>query len=164
MIKSLYVRVIMIFIGAVLLSLIMAFFVSSLLYSNRVENLAIEDLILHGKSIIQTYEQTSPDNFELFIDGVSTISTYRIRVYNEEDQVFDSGRSDNEQHIEQGDISRVLKGGVFRGEGYKRGKDFNDRLIIGMPLRIDGTPHAMFLSPEHMPIMDEFRNFLFTVL
>jgi signal transduction histidine kinase len=164
MIKSLYVRVIILFIGAVLLSLIMAFFVSSLLYSNRVKNLVIEDLILHGKSIIQTYEQTSPENFELFIEGVSTISTYRIRVYNEQDQVFDSGRSGNEQQIKQDDISRVLKGGVFRGDQNKRGKDFNHRFIIGMPLLIDGTPHAMFLSPLHMPIMDEFRNFLFTVL
>lgn len=165
MIKSLYVRVTLIFIGAVLLSLIMAFFVSSLLYSNRVENLVKEDLILHGKSIIQTYEQTSPESFEVFIEGVSTISNYRIRIYNGNGQVFDGGRTDNQRQIGQEHISRVVKGGIFRGEGNLSGRDLkNNRLIIGLPFRIEGIPHALFISPEHMPIMDEFRNFLFTVL
>jgi signal transduction histidine kinase len=165
MIKSLYVRVVLIFIGAVLLSLIMAFFVSSLLYSNRVENLVKEDLILHGKNIIETYEQSSPESFELFIAGVSTISNYRIQIYNENGlSVFVGERTDKQRQIGQAYISHVLKGGIFRGEGDVSGQDSKNRLMIGLPLRIDGIPHALFISPEHMPIMDEFRKFLFTVL
>lgn len=162
--KSLYVRVVLIFISTVLLSLIMAFFVSSLIYSNRVEKLVEEDMMLHGKSIIQTYEQAPVGGFEVFIEGVSTISTYRIQLYDVDGQVLDNARNGSGRQIEQEHIQNVLKGGIFRGVGELRGRDYTDRLIIGMPLSVGGIPHALFISPVHMPIIDEFRKFLLTVL
>jgi signal transduction histidine kinase len=165
MIKSLYVRVVLIFIGAVLLSLIMAFFVSSLLYSNQVKSLVQEDLITNGKNIIRTYEQSSPASFEAFINGVSTLSNYRIQIYNGNgESIFNGRRNDKQHQIEQEQISHVLQGGIFRVNESIGGKDLSNRLIIGLPFRIDGIPHALFIAPEHLAIMDEFRKFLFIVL
>ncbi|MDF2670461.1 MAG: sensor histidine kinase [Paenibacillus sp.] len=165
MIKSLYLRVALILIGAVLLSLILAFFVSSLLFSNQVEKLLKEDLIQNGKSIIQTYEESSPDSFEAFIEGVSTFSNYRIQIYNERgEQVYVGERIGKQRQIGQEPIAHVIKGGIFKGDEGVKEKDMSNRLIIGLPLRIDGIPHALFIAPAHLLFMEYLRKCLFIVL
>lgn len=163
MTKSLYVRVVITFIASVILSLILAFFLATLLYKNQVTSLAEDELIQNGKQIIRNYEQSSLEGLNGFIKGMGLLPNYQVQIY---DGNGAGVNADNENrinfHIKKEWLDYVLKGGIYRStaESSHGPKD----LLVGLPFQVNKAPYALFISPDVTDLIREFANLLKTVL
>jgi signal transduction histidine kinase len=162
MVKSLYVRVVLTFIASVILSLILAFFLATLLYKNQLAARMQEELITSGKQIIRSYEQSSSNNIEGFINVVGVLPNYKVQIYNNQTEpVFITERSDQKFDLKKEQLASVLSGGVYRGilktDGHKGP-------VVGLPFQVQKAPYALFISPKNTDILNVFASFLRTVL
>jgi signal transduction histidine kinase len=166
MIKSLYVRVVITFIAAVILSLVLAFFLATLLYQNRLNTLTEKQLITSGKQIIQNYQQSPSKDLESFIQGVSLLFNYRVQIYNNMGEpVLTQNPTSPKLIINNEQIQYVLSGGVYRGKLQEsQNREASVIQLIGLPFQVNNAPHALFISPDITDITREFGQFLKTVL
>jgi signal transduction histidine kinase len=136
-----------------MLSLFMAFVVSSLLYQDRIHNLIEENLIANGKKIIQTYQSTPSADLIPFIQNFSGFSSTLLQLYNKDGKPL-LNEKQIPIHVEQSNVERVLAGGVARnidiGEYHLP--------MIGLPFQVKGEPYALFLTVEKNSIDEEFMN------
>jgi signal transduction histidine kinase len=152
MIKSLYFRMICIFLGSVLASLMIGFFITNRLYIDKMITLAQDGLIDNGKTIIRAYKESEPSNREILISGMSSLPIYSIRLYDKDGSPIPekSIHSENMLHVGDGQLQSVLSGAVYKGgpeHGFKQ-------MGIGLPFVLDGEPYALFISLD----FDSFGN------
>jgi signal transduction histidine kinase len=166
MIKSLYVRVVITFIAAVILSLILAFFLATLLYKNQLTTLTEKQLITSGKLIIQSYQQSPTKDLEGFIQGIDLLISYRVQIYNNKGEpVLAQTQTSQKLFINNEQIQYVLGGGVYRGKLQEnQNREVSNIQLIGLPFLVNNAPHALFISPDITDITREFGQFLKTVL
>jgi hypothetical protein len=136
-----------------MLSLFMAFVVSSLLYQDRIHNLIEENLIANGKKIIQTYQSTPSADLIPFIQNFSGFSSTLLQLYNKDGKPL-LNEKQVPIHVERSNVERVLAGGIARnidtGEYHLP--------MIGLPFQVKGEPYALFLTLEKNSIDEEFMN------
>lgn len=168
MIKSLGVRVVLVFIGTVLISLIAGFSVSGRIYIPQVISLVERDTMASGERLLQLLEQSPTSDLRLFMDQASALTNYRIEVYDAGKRlVFDNREgSDSILKGNQSDpIQTVLKGEAFSGLSdageKKRGPSI---LLVGLPFEFHGEPYAMFLKPRIGTILEVIRSVILTIL
>lgn len=164
MIKSLYVRVVIIFISAVIISLTLAFFLATQLYSQNLKQMVEENMIVSGKRIIQSLQQKN-DSVDVILNGVVVLPNFRVIIFNPQKEAvyYDDGGSGNKALISGKQIDIVLKGAIFRG-AVNSEKHGPPRFIVGLPFQMNKQPYALFISPEIDQILDQFRTMLLTVL
>ncbi|MBY9079342.1 HAMP domain-containing histidine kinase [Paenibacillus sp. HN-1] len=163
MIKSLYVRIILIFIGAVFLSLIPTFYLVTHFYAENVQSVIMQNMIDGGRKIIQSYAASPPDVEDKLIEGVNALPSYDILIFdqngillhNEDPKVIKKLRINNEK------LKKVLDGNIYRSL-----EEHSHPLIAGLPFQIDGKPFALFLAPEvqGVPFAAILRTALLLVL
>jgi signal transduction histidine kinase len=166
MIKSLYVRVVITFIAAVILSLILAFFLATLLYKNQITTLTEKQLITSGKQIIQSYQKSPTKDLEGFIQGIDLLLSYKVQIFNNKGEpVLSQTQISKKLIIKNEQIQYVLGGGVFRGKLQESPKREASAIqLIGLPFQVNDAPYALFISPDITDITREFGQFLKTVL
>ncbi|AJY75144.1 sensor histidine kinase [Paenibacillus beijingensis] len=164
MIKSLYVRTVLVFIGAVILSLAVSFAISDQLYSRQLDGLVEEQMIRNGRHIISSLQQTSPENRDAFLNGFSLL--YRIEIYNSRKQpVYNNNPQGPLGFFGEAQIGSVLSGGIYHGKASHIGR--GPYLLIGLPMQLQDQNYALFFSPRFESIetlSDKFRQSLLTVL
>jgi methyl-accepting chemotaxis protein len=158
-IKSLYVRVVLFFVGAVIASLILSFFIASLLYRSQVTDLMTESLIANGKKIIQTYQSTPSAQLKPFMQSVSGISNNRIQIYDRNGSPILS-ENDFPIQVNPNTVQRVVSGNVL----HEVDKDKEHHALIGLPFQDHGQSYALFLTLDSKSLERLFSNFLQTVL
>ncbi len=162
MIKSLYVRVVVIFLGAVILSIFAASMLINRLYVGQMQSAVQDNMISSGKMIIQAYEQADDHNLDSLMKGISSLPLYSVRVYdNQGIQLYTSGEAmdkQNQQDVEN--LQNVLQGGVYRS-GMHQG---NGGLTVGLPFSINGSARALFITPELGNLLSMIGGFLKTQL
>jgi signal transduction histidine kinase len=163
MTKSLYVRVVITFVASVMLSLILAFFLATLLYKNQVNALVEAELIDNGKQIIRNYEQSSVDGLNGFIKGMGLIHNYKVQIYDSNGAGVNANNGNPiDFHIKKEWLDYVLKGGVYRSA--TQSSHGPKELLVGLPFQVDNVPYALFISPDVTDLIREFGNLLKTVL
>jgi signal transduction histidine kinase len=166
MIKSLYVRTVLVFIGAVILSLVVAFSLSGRLYVSQIEGLFENQMIRNGNDIIATLQQSSPENREAFLNSASIFPMNRFEVYNSDKQrVYAKNNRNTHGIATAAQIERVLNGGIYRGK--TSNAEHRPNLLIGLPMQLQGHAYALFIGPpaEGMDaLFDKFRQAILTVL
>ncbi|MBJ6362682.1 ATP-binding protein [Paenibacillus sp. GCM10012307] len=147
MIKSLYVRVILVFLAAVIGSLVLTLLLYGKLYGGQVKTVIQDSLIESGKTIIQSYEQSYPDNLEPLIEGISALPIYTLNIYDQQGTLLHQNLSHTVQRIAVNDqqVEQVLSGGVLRG---KVPGPNHSEIVVGLPFQVGGKSYALFLSPE----------------
>ncbi|MDQ0246148.1 signal transduction histidine kinase [Bacillus fengqiuensis] len=157
-IKSLYTRVVLIFVGIVMLSLITALIVSTFLYEGRVQNLVQDILIKNGKQIIQTYESTPSAELVPFMQSVSGLSNNLLQLYDKDGQpLLDKKKWPME--IESQDVEKVLAGDVRHLDQIDLGNMHIPKYpLVGLPFQVDGQPYALFITVEKNPVENEIMN------
>jgi signal transduction histidine kinase len=165
MVKSLYVRVVLTFIASVILSLILAFFLATLLYKNQLTTRMQEELITSGKQIIRSYEKSSSNSIEGFINEIGVLPNYQIQIYNNRaEPVSPSEGNDLKFDLKREQLESVLNGGVYRGTLKANKHKGPDNLVVGLPFQVQKAPYALFISPKNTDILNLFALFLRTVL
>jgi signal transduction histidine kinase len=147
MTKSLYVRVFLTFLGAIIVSLILSFLVTGRLFSDRINTLVQDDLITNGKTIIQSYEQSYPNDLDALMKGMTVFPLYAINIYSSAGKPMYVTANNYEQiSISKDVMESVLNGGVYRsGVDNRHGKN---QIVIGLPFQIEGMKYALFISPQ----------------
>jgi signal transduction histidine kinase len=145
-IKSLYIRLILTFIGAVIVSTAIGFFITTRLFHDRLTIIIEDDMIAGGKTIIQSYQQSYPDNLDALIKGMRALPAYSIRLFSPEGKPLHEaeGAAEDDLRVSDAQIRSVLGGGIYRSEP---AKGFHS-MAVGLPFSIEGQPYALFLSPH----------------
>lgn len=168
MTKSLYVRTVLIFIAAVILSLILAFVLAIHMYSSSVKSLAEDQMIAQGKKIIRELEEAPPESLQTVLGNAVQIPGLRVKILNADNVklAYGDGGSGENMPIQPAQLELVIQGGIYRGfvtythEHRRQTSSF----LIGLPFQVNGKPYALYISPEISGLMDMFRKFTLTIL
>ncbi|QGR00322.1 sensor histidine kinase [Paenibacillus psychroresistens] len=149
-----------------MLSLILAFFLATLLYKNQITALAEKQLIVSGKQIIQSYQQSQTDDLEGLAQDAGLLLNYRVQIYDDKGEAVRPQGVNNQKLIMTKDqIQFVLNGGVYRGEPHGTpNKGAPEGLIIGLPFKVNNSSYALFIKPDISEITKQFGQLLRTVL
>ncbi|KGE17396.1 sensor histidine kinase [Paenibacillus wynnii] len=160
MIKSLYVRVVLTFLGAIVISGIIGSLLINSLYIGQVKTMVQDDMIQSGKIIIKSYQEEKGENLDALMKGVTSLPLYSVRMYdNEGKQLYTSSNEIGDQASkDEANLQPVLKGEVFRSDLNKGGR--KEGLTVGIPFSIDGSPRALFISPEISKLLNKVANFM----
>ncbi|MBP1996355.1 sensor histidine kinase [Paenibacillus eucommiae] len=143
MIKSLYVRVVLTFLGVILMSLVLTVVVDYWFYGKKLELEKQDSLIVGGKAIIHSIEESDQASLEAIMQGLMAIPVYTLKIYTEDKLLFESILPNSEEiQISTEQLEYVLKGGVYRSD-FGPGK-----VMIGLPFQVKGLPHALFIAPR----------------
>jgi len=145
-IKSLYTRIILTFIGSVILSLVLSFVVYGKIYNGQLQNYMQKNMISNGKTIIHSLEQSNGKSLELLISGNVSLPLYSLRLFNEEGMpLYESSRHSNfKSELSSEKIEKVLAGDVYRSS---KSHGF-EQVIVGLPFQLEGKAYALFITSE----------------
>lgn len=166
MIKSLYVRVVITFLGAVIVSMLLGFFLNGRIFTDQIRTYVQDSMTQTGKKIIQAYAGAYPDSTDAVLQGLSAFPNYSIRIFRGDgsllyETTLSSGKP---QSIGAEEIEQVLQGGVMDGD------ERNDlsNPIVGLPFSIDNERYALFISTNYDDVGEIFahviRNELLIIL
>jgi signal transduction histidine kinase len=159
MIKTLYVRVILTFLGIIIFSLICSFFIGLYVFQQQISYEGQSEMIAVGKEIIHRYDDAKPKDTDEFLNSMVKVSAHPIHLYNQSGEHTFYGLKDNQAvTITPEAVKQVLQGKVYRSTA-----DDQD-IFIGMPFMLKGEWNAMFLqySAENENIVN--RMMLFVLL
>lgn len=168
MTRSLYVRTVLIFIAAVIISLVFSFVLAIHMYSSNVKSLAEGQMIAHGKKIISELTEATPDNLQTVIGNAVDVPGIRVKIMDSEGRTvaYGDGGSKQRTPISKAQLDLVLQGGIYRG-AIAYGKDEHSgppSFLIGIPFQLMDKPYALYITPEINRLLDMFRKFTLTVL
>lgn len=151
-IKSLYTRVVLVFICIVMLSLFAAFMVSNWMFEGRKNSFIEETLVKDGKNIIEAYQLNSSADLGSFVQSFSGLSLYSIQLYNKAGVPL---LEENEpMHVEQSNIQQVLGGNIARSHD----TEAPGFPLVGFPFSVKGDPYALFLTVDQHTVEQEQEN------
>lgn len=82
MIKTLYVRVILTFLGIIIFSLICSFLIGLYVFQKQISYEGQNEMIAVGKEIIHRYDDAKPKDKDEFLNSMVKVSAYPIHLYN----------------------------------------------------------------------------------
>lgn len=146
MIKSLYIRFILMFVASVMASVILSFFMTHFLFSHKLRTYVQDNLIVSGKTIIESYKHSYPNNLDALMEGITALPIFTFIVYDEQGRPLHATDkvAGHKLNVDGENLRSVLSGGVYRGG---MDKDY-DRLVVGLPFQIEGQAYALFIKPE----------------
>ncbi|BBH24875.1 hypothetical protein Back11_62200 [Paenibacillus baekrokdamisoli] len=148
MIRSLYTRVVLIFLVSVIGGTIISFFVSTWVFKDKLnENLQIP-LLYFGQDIARIYEKLPLREADDFVSGMNQLKSYHIRIYEETGQ-FQSYGALNGHNPTTVTMEQVKK--VLDGEVVQVNPTGVATVLLGLPLTTDMGTKAMFVESIALP-------------
>ncbi|WP_341279816.1 HAMP domain-containing sensor histidine kinase [Paenibacillus sp. FSL H8-0537] len=163
MLRTLYVRVIISFITAVLVGLVSAFFITITLFKDQVITEVQKEVLQYGHSIAALYEQYGIEEAKRIVTLLEPTPTYKYMVMDDKGWLTEEGKLFAEFGIAPGDSisTSVLNGEPFVDFdfGFTEGKG----LVLGMPFTSDHKTYALFVhQPTSKTVI--FNQMLFVAL
>ncbi|MFD2328873.1 sensor histidine kinase [Cohnella sp. GCM10020058] len=154
MIKSLYVRIVLTFLAAVIVSLFLSLLLIVRLFETRATSYVQDEMIANGKDIIESYVGSYPEHSEMLAKGIAVTSA--VNFYGSNGQLLhgDVLPKDKRIAVDAGTVRFVLEGGVYRGESPDA-----DPFVVGLPFQIGSERFALFTKPAIGPFMRLIGNF-----
>lgn len=141
MTKTLYSRVVLAFIGIILISLICSLTIGITFFKQRINAAGQVDMLNAAEEIGELYEQSQPADTKQFLQQMAQLSTYPIHLYDQSQQVtFFSLNNNNVATISEKGIEEVLSGKVYRSLNRQ------EETYIGVPMTFNGQLYGMFLQ------------------
>jgi len=161
MIQSLYIRVVITFLSAVVAGIIIAFVVTFLTFQENLnENLHLT-LYGLGQDITRIYEKIPLQDADAIISGMSLLDSYTIRIYDEYGQFKTFGSLDGKNPIilSMADVSKVLAGEVIQVD-----PSITSQSLLGLPLETEAGTRALFIETALSPTVSFAITWLSTFL
>lgn len=155
-IRTLYVRVVFTFLAIFIISLIVASFVSRLLYGNQIKNRVQEKALTTGKQIITYCTENQVTDVQSFVDNLTLTKEFKFIVYRDDQLVLPASE------IRKIDVDNVIHGFAF----YSNTKGSEDHIIIGLPFQVNGHDYALFIQikPDIRNFFNDFYQIILTML
>lgn len=161
MIKSLYTRVVLTFLVSVIGGTLIALFVTTWVFQDKLnENLRIP-LLRFGQDIARIYEILPLREADSFVSGMKQLDSFYIRIYDENGQFKSYGALNGESSatVTMEQLKKVLA-----GEAVQVKPNVISSNLLGLPLKTEMGRKAMFVEPLEPPTMSSTRNLLFNFL
>lgn len=148
MIKSLYTRIVVIFVSIVMISLLVAWIGSNIIYHDKVQNEIRRILSSNGEKIIDIYQTTDSDNLIAFMNAFNGTARTHLQLFNSDGQAL---LEDRKLEVKKNLIDKVLAGDVTDNlDGYMTMVP-----MVGMPVQENGETYALFLTVEQNEVEEE---------
>lgn len=147
MIKTLYVRVVLTFIGAFMLSLVGSFFLTlgtMALLTNKIIEYNHKSMENFGGKLVHLYEQLGIQAADSRIRNLDSLQNFDMKLFDATGALNSYGPS-QEVNI---DIAESVIGSVLNGEPYRSGRNDGNSIIAGIPFDIDGHRYALLMKPS----------------
>ncbi|MFC4809690.1 sensor histidine kinase [Paenibacillus sp. GCM10023250] len=167
MTRSLYVRTVLVFIAAVIVSLVFAFVLAIHMYSSNVKSLAEGQMIAHGKKIIAELSEAAPADLDAVMENAVEVPGLRVKIMDADGWTVAYGDGGSKQNtpIAASQLAPVLQGGIYRGMvAYGKDEHAGPSFLIGLPFQLGDRPYALYITPEIDRLLEMFRKFTLTVL
>lgn len=148
MIKSLYTRVVLIFLVAVIGGTIISFFMATWVFKDKLnENLQIP-LLNFGQDIVLIFNTLPLNEAKAFVRDMHQLESYYIRIYEESGQFESYGKvpKDKLADVTNEQVKKVLNGEVLQFNSVGASS-----VLVGMPLTTEMGTKAMFIEPMSLP-------------
>lgn len=157
--KSLYTRVVLVFVGIVMLSLVTAFFITTWLYEERAKGIVRDMLIENGSQMIATYQSTPTAELVPLMQHLSGLSLTHTQLYNAEGVPLLAEKGASLQ-VEPLDVARVLAGEKLTDLLRIDTSASHEAAlpVIGLPFQVDGQPYALFVTLKRNSADEELMN------
>ncbi|MGO4182465.1 sensor histidine kinase [Paenibacillus sp. TAF43_2] len=157
--KSLYVRVVLTFLAAIVISLVSSLLLALALFQNDLNATGKNDMIAAGDRIIRVYEQTNPPDLDVFMNDMAELVSYTLQLYDGNGGMnsYVPTKGKKVGAINSESVRMVLRGEPYRSHGKDNGT------FVGLPFSSDGKHYALFLQSSSKNEITIFR-LLFTIL
>lgn len=148
MIRSLYTRVVVTFLVAVIGGTIISFFVATWIFKDKLnENLQIP-LLNFGQDIALIFDTLPYHEAETFISEMNQLKSYHIRIYEATGQFQSYGELNGDKiaDVTNEQVRKVLSGEVVQLES-----SGVSSILLGIPLTTEMGTKAMFVEPISLP-------------
>jgi signal transduction histidine kinase len=144
--KSIYTKLVLIFIGVILLSLVFTFFIASNFFVKNIITEVHNDLNEVGYNFISTYKgEDSKDQIDTALNILG--KNYNITIYDESKNVIIKNNAPTNYKVKQSEISTVIKGNKFPKD-YIDPENDQHRYVVGLPFEKNGDKYALFIQPN----------------
>ncbi|WP_342503694.1 HAMP domain-containing sensor histidine kinase [Lysinibacillus sp. FSL L8-0126] len=148
MIQSLYTRVVLTFLVAVIGGTTISFFMATWVFEDKLnENLQIP-LVNFGQDIVHIFETLPFNEAEQFIREMHQLESYYIRIYEEKGQFKSYGE---QKGVPLANVTMTQVQSVLDGEVIQVNPGGVSSIFVGMPLQTAMGTKAMFIEPISLP-------------
>ncbi|NQX67594.1 HAMP domain-containing protein [Paenibacillus alba] len=168
---TLYLRVVLTFLAVVVVSVLLAFFIAMLLYTNRITTELQASLLKVGNQLAEMSNEYQTTKLETLLEGSTKFNdSYSLFLFDDSGYLASFGVEKKNDMIEmdQRKVISVLQGNIYQNEKtnfiYADFKQ-STSLMIGIPLAVNGRQYALFLTPKVSEVArKQTRNSITTVL
>ncbi|TXK86011.1 HAMP domain-containing sensor histidine kinase [Paenibacillus sp. N3.4] len=152
MIKTLYLRVVLVFSAVVVISVLLAFPIAMLLYTDRITTEVQTSLLKIGRQLVMMSDEFKPQDLNTFLEASTELNdSYSLTLYdtNGNHESFGVAKKGDYVHIDPLEVRKVLSGDIYKSVNVKYGIFENAVSVkIGIPLTVNATNYAIFLAPK----------------
>lgn len=167
--KSLYVRMCILFCSVIVISSLLAFLVSNIYYQTHVK--ARNDAKLTGMAIeLQDFVESHPASMEDYLGSVADLG-YKIYFTDAKGQSRFYGKPFRKDDLDKSQIDKVLNGHIYHGvaefpdSAFITGFFDNQlRNTIGVPVNVNNQKYALFMRPDTEVQFGELRIFFALII
>ncbi|KWX70645.1 sensor histidine kinase [Paenibacillus jilunlii] len=153
MIRSLYTRVVLTYLGSVIGGTIIALLVAIWVYYDQFNANLKTNILYFGQDIVRMYESFPLREVDTYLSGMKQLN-YSIRVYDETGQFQSYGSlNGNISTVSMDQIKAVLDGEVVQVTGVERS-------VLGLPLKTGTGKKALFVNSVAPPSATFFIKWL----
>lgn len=143
MIRSLYTRVVLIFLISVIGGTLLAFFIASWAFRDQMnENLQLP-MTQFAQDIARIYDQMPTEEANEFVGGMNQLDSYYLRIY----ESTESFRSYGQPAIKEFEVREEWVRQVLAGDTIRVNTNGITIELIGMPFATNEGPRALFVEP-----------------
>ncbi|MFC3842724.1 sensor histidine kinase [Paenibacillus sp. MAH-36] len=141
--KSLYVRIVLTFLAAIVIGLISSFIIGIAIFQKELNELGQNDMIKVSDNIVELYKQTQPQDLDAFMEKASQLTVYPIQLFaaSGEKKLYGSDNKEQFIAIDKEPVQQVLEGTRYRSKVKSEGD-----LYVGLPFAFEGKNYALFLQ------------------
>ncbi|MFC5468124.1 sensor histidine kinase [Cohnella suwonensis] len=126
--KTIYFRVVITFLGIIMISIIFTYIVLRLLFTNYFIFKIQADSLNASRQIVNYLTQNQIQDIHGYIESVAAVSKYKLSLYHGDLTSLNPIPS-----IQQDDVNKVLHGSIYKHAD-----------VVGLPLKIHGETYALF--------------------
>lgn len=150
MIKTLYLRMVITFSAAVLLSMGLSFHLFFFFNGDRLLTKTHNDLLHIGEELAAMSQHVEPGLLIPLLESISRLNESVSLALADDEGRLQAIRADESETLSK--LNRSVVTRVLQGEAYEN-KSLRDpdAMIIGLPLTVGGRSYALFISPHFSP-------------
>jgi signal transduction histidine kinase len=150
-IKSLYTRIVIIYISTIIFSLLAAYLGTNILYYDHSKDEMRKILLNNANKMIDIYHSTHADDLLAFLNAYSGTSGTKLQLYNSKGVPL----LENEHfNVKEEYVQKVLSG--------VKTDNFNQFIthvpLVGIPFQEDGKEYAIFLTNEKNQFFEQLMS------